>query len=149
MQMGDLYASAIGTTVLQIKEIGPCPPEYHGALCLFLLRDEGGVRDVDEATLRAKLKRHGRITRVELTGPLRDHHGAVIVRFATHEAALAAKRAGVIAGVCAGVDTLYNERPYNDRGWCAHDTLCRVDPLAARSLPVAFPHTAGAALRMG
>ena len=116
-QMGDLYASAIGTTVLQIQEIGPCPPEYYGALCLFLVRDEGGVRDVDEATLRAKLKQHGKITHIELAGPLRDHHGGVLVRFATHEAALAAKRAGPIAGICAAVDTFYNERPYGERGW--------------------------------
>ena len=116
--MGDLYASAIGTTVLQIKEIGPCPLEYRGALCLFLLRNEGGeVRDIDEVTLRAKLQQHGEITHVELAGPLRDHHGGVLVRFATHEAALAAKRAGPIAGVCEAVDTLYNERPYGERGW--------------------------------
>jgi hypothetical protein len=26
--MGDLYASAIGTTVLQLREIPPRPPEY-------------------------------------------------------------------------------------------------------------------------
>ena len=33
--MGDLYASAIGTTVLQIKEIPDRPAEYDGALALF------------------------------------------------------------------------------------------------------------------
>ena len=35
----------------------------------------------------------------------------------SHEAALAAKRAGPIAGICAAVDTFYNERPYGERGW--------------------------------
>ena len=108
--------------MLQIKEIPPRPAEHDGALCLFLLRDEkGAVLEVDEAALRAALAQHGAITRVELTGTLRDNHGGVVVRFATHEAALAAKRAGPIAGVCAGVDTLYNERAYDERGWCCFE----------------------------
>ena len=34
-QMGGLYASAIGTTVLQLKELPPRPREYDGKLCLF------------------------------------------------------------------------------------------------------------------
>ena len=131
--MGDLYASAIGTTVLQLKEIAERPVEYDGALCLFLLRDSNWVpQDVDEAAIRAALSKYGEITRCELTGPLRDNQGAVLVRFATHEAARAAKRAGKVEGVCAGVDTLFNERSYDGRkgeagredddgrGWCAH-----------------------------
>ena len=135
--MGDLYASAIATTVLQIKEIPPRSAEHDGALCLFLLRDEkGAVLEVEEATLRAMLAQYGVISHVELTGTLRDNHGGVVVRFATHEAALAAKRAGPIAGVCAGVDTLYNERPYDERGWCAGSlplAPCPVAPSSRRS----------------
>ena len=37
--MADVYASAVGTTVLQIKEIPPRPAEFDGALCLFGLED--------------------------------------------------------------------------------------------------------------
>eukprot|EP00900_Chrysochromulina_parva_P027937 jgi/Chrpa1/9778/Chrysochromulina_OHIO_Genome00016827-RA len=33
--MGHIYASAIGTTVLQLKELPLRPPEYDGKLCLF------------------------------------------------------------------------------------------------------------------
>ena len=33
--MGDLYASAIGTTVLQLKEIPPRPKKFDGVICLF------------------------------------------------------------------------------------------------------------------
>ena len=36
------------------------------------------------------------------------------VRFVTHEQALAAIEAGV-AGICEGLDTLYNERSYDGR----------------------------------
>ena len=36
--MGDAYASAIGTTVLQLKEIPPRPSHFDGALCLFDLK---------------------------------------------------------------------------------------------------------------
>ena len=32
--MGDLYASPVGTTVLQITEMPPRPAEYDGLLCL-------------------------------------------------------------------------------------------------------------------
>ena len=41
--MGDLYASAVGTTVLQLKEIPPRPADFDGILCLF-----GPVQDADE-----------------------------------------------------------------------------------------------------
>ena len=57
--MGDLYASAVGTTVLQLKEIPPRPKEYDGALCL------AGVADVDEKVIRANLERFGKIEKVE------------------------------------------------------------------------------------
>ena len=33
--MGDLYASAVGTTILQLKEIPPRPEDYVGQICLF------------------------------------------------------------------------------------------------------------------
>ena len=36
--MADLFASAVGTTVLQIREVPPRPKEFDGALCLFNLR---------------------------------------------------------------------------------------------------------------
>ena len=59
-----------------------------------------------------------------------------VVRFSTHDAALAAKRAAsTLTSLCAGIDTLYNERSYdgrhgaegldNDhgRGWCAEQRM--------------------------
>ena len=38
-----------------------------------------------------------------------------IVRFSTHEAAMAARRSFAWQGVCSGVDMLYNERSYDGR----------------------------------
>ena len=105
MQMGDLYASAVGTTVLQIKEIPPRPTEYDGHLCLFDL-----AKGADVASIKAAFAKFGAIKHCEVGAP-------TVVHFATHEAALAAKQAGPIAGVCAGVDTVYNERKYKKRGW--------------------------------
>ena len=120
--MADVYASAIGTTVLQLKEIPPRPQDFDGKLCLF------GVKPgVQEAAIRAQLGRFGEIVSCEL-----DRTPAA-VRFTTHDAALAAKRdASAWAQLCEGVDTLYNERSYDGRngdksgrddddgrGWCA------------------------------
>ena len=114
--MQDLYASAVGTTVLQFKGIPPRPKEYDGKICLFLLKDNNWEpQDVDEATIRNALSEYGEITSCELTGPLRDNQGGYIISFTTHEAALAARRAGAIPDICAGIDTLYNERSYDGR----------------------------------
>ena len=112
--------------VLQMEEIPPRPADFDGALCLF------GLVDVGVATLRAALGSYGEITSCELS------HSPPLVRFTTHEAALAvrSRAAAAAAGcrteeevtiavsaalglTCAGADTLYNERAYNGRGSAA------------------------------
>ena len=118
--MGDVYASAIGTTVMQLKETPQRPVEFDGALVLF------GVK-VGESEVTAALAKFGTIDSCEV--------GAMtIVRFATHEAALAAKREGPFPGLCDGIDTHFNERSYdgrtgesgleddNGRGWCCFES---------------------------
>ena len=55
--MADVYASAVGTTVLQLKEIPPRPTEFDGALCLFGLKP-----GKDKEAIRAALGRFGEIT---------------------------------------------------------------------------------------
>lgn len=113
--------------MLQIKEIPPRAADFDGALCLFGL---GG--DVDDSAVRAALGGYGQITSCELS------HSPPLVRFATHDAALAVRSrvADAVAGctteedavfavsaalglLCAGADTLYNERLYDDRGYAA------------------------------
>ena len=103
-------ASAIGTTVLQLKEIPQRPRSFDGALCIF-----GPADDLDDPKIRAALARTGRIVSVKPT-PTLPHKWEV--RFATHAEALAAKeRCATMAALWKGLDTLYNERPYDDRGW--------------------------------
>eukprot|EP00966_Prymnesium_polylepis_P138036 3189226-Prymnesium_polylepis.1 len=116
--MADVYASAVGTTVLQIAEIPPRPAEFDGAVCLF-----GVGNTVTEEHVRGALTRYGEIVSVDLSGPLRAQQGAVVVWFSTHKAALEAKRGGAtdglcdgaIDGLCKGIDMLYNERSYGGR----------------------------------
>ena len=106
--MGDLYASAIGTTVVQLKEIPPCPPDMRGALGLFDLQ-----LSADEQTIRAALEPFGTVNSIEIGG-----WPPAVVRLATHDAALAIKEvAATLVHICAGIDTLYNDHPYNGRGW--------------------------------
>ena len=100
--MADVYASAVGTTVLQLKEIPSCPQEFEGALCLFGLK-------TDEETIRAAFAAFGEIISCSLAS------WPAVVRFAAHESALAVKKAGSWPLLCDGVDTLYNERSYNGR----------------------------------
>ena len=121
MVMADVYASAVGTTVLQSCEIPPRPEAFDGALCLFGLKATKG-----EAAVRETLGCFGTIVAFEHT------RNPPVVRFASHEAALAAKRAGPWPELCDGVDTLYNERAYDERGWCvfedavSHELLARL-----------------------
>ena len=107
--MGDLYASAVATTVLQSTEIPERPHAFDGALALFELHD-----GVDQARIEAAFPSAVEVCITMAQPP-------AIVRFASHEAALAAKGAGAPAGICGGINTLYNERAYSDRGWCTFE----------------------------
>ena len=119
--MADVYASAVGTTVLQIKEIPPRPEEFDGALCLFELAD-----GADETAIRAAFRSFGGIKAVE------SARGTAVIRFASHSAATAAKKLAGTLELCKALDFQYNERSYDERiddggdggrGWCAaHQT---------------------------
>ena len=107
--MGDVYASAVGTTVLQLKEIPPRDADrFDGALCLFGLKAEK-----DEAAVLQVFHQFGEV-KCDLTLQ------PPVVRFTTHAAALEALAAHMSwSCLCEGVDTQYNERAYDTRGWCA------------------------------
>ena len=80
--MGQLYASAVGTTVLQIKEIPPRPADLDGVLCLFGVADE-----TDEAAVEAALGRFGTIVAItDRRKPPIERAGEMSVRFTSHRA---------------------------------------------------------------
>ena len=54
--MGQLYASAVGTTVLQLKAIPPRPARFDGAVCLFNVH-----AGVDEAAVHTALRGFGEV----------------------------------------------------------------------------------------
>ena len=100
-------ASAIGTTVLQIKEIPERPAEFDGAICLF-----GLAQGVGESEICERLQAFGVIVSYEAGAGSTP----AIARFSTHASAVAAKRAASeLVDLCAGIDTLYNERSYDGR----------------------------------
>ena len=143
--MGDIYASVIGTTILQLKELPPRPPEYDGKLCLFDLAE-----GVDEGAIRAALApAYGEIVSCTLGG-----FPPAIVCFTTHEAARAAKRAAAqLAHIAGGIDTLWNERSYDGRlgvigfeddegrGWCVFESSISGE-IILRLLPVPWMRAA-------
>ena len=116
--MGDLYASAIGTTVLQLKEIPDSPAHLPLSrdLCLFGLCD-----GVDELTILGAFR----------DAEVRDICGdRATIRFASREAAVAAKDSGAPISICVAVDFLYNSRAYDDRGWCCFEDAVSDEMLA-------------------
>ena len=125
-QINSLYGSAIGTTVLQLKELPPRPREYDGKLCLFNV-----APGVDEAAIKAALVPYGEIVSCTLSTTARP----AIVCFTTHTAAQAAMRAAAqLVRIAGGVDTVFNERSYDGRlgeagfdddegrGWCVFES---------------------------
>ena len=104
--MGDLYASAIGTTVLQLKEIPQRPEDFDGKVVLFGVR--GGASDIEAA-----LCEFGEIVRDSC-----EVGDVTIVRFATHAAAVEASQASASElGLGKYFTMHYNEREYDGRGW--------------------------------
>ena len=99
--MADMYASAVGTTVLQLKEIPPRPQAFDGLLCLFGLKP-----GVNEEAIRIAF---GEVARCSLG----DDPPTLL--FPSHKAALRAKEVGHWSELCEGVDTLYNDRSYDGR----------------------------------
>ena len=130
--MGDLYASAVGTIVLQAKEIPKRPQAYDGVVVLFDL-----TAGVDESEIRKALEPHGAITMIEMVP---TSVPPVTVRFSTHEIALAAVGAGSIEGLFGAICLLYNERSYDGRqgeegrqddtgrGWCCFEAAASRPP---------------------
>ena len=108
-QIGDLYASALATTVLQLKELASRPGSWDGVVGLFDVAE-----GVGEAEIRAALAdKFGTITAYETRA-----WPPVVVTFATHAAAGdAVQRAALLVDVAGGVDYLFNERAYDERGW--------------------------------
>ena len=145
--MGDVYASAVGTTVLPIKEIPPRPPQF----CLFGLK-----AGVDEAAVCQALS--GDLSTEFESCDLAFESTYGVVRFTTHAAALRAKAANTFSELCGGVDTRYNERSYDGRdgeggrdgdegrGWC---DLPRALCTPRTSKGVRCPRATGAASRAG
>ena len=89
--------------MLRVKRIPPRPAEFDGKLCLF-----GLMSGVDEAQIRSVL---GDVEICQLKSDV------TVVRFATHEEALAAKKDEAWSALSEGADTQYNEHPYDLRGW--------------------------------
>lgn len=116
--MGDMYASAVATTVLQLKEIPPQPPNYEGEVCIFGLRD-----GVGEDAVRAALETFGDVASVSIVS-----YGAHVRFFMNADAAraIASDASPQLRQICGGDDVqvfaLYNARAYGGRGWCCFES---------------------------
>jgi hypothetical protein len=122
--MGDVYSSALGTTVVRHCTVPPRPPELDGEVVVLVKK--GGPLDTAEAApkLQAALSTHGELvangTRYE------QEKERWRVRFATHaaaEAAVATFRAAAESAKIAGAEAIfmyYNGRPYDERGCEPH-----------------------------
>ena len=116
--MMDLYASAVGTTVLRIKGIPPRPAEYDGLLCL------GDVPEgVSEAEIKEKLQQFGEIEKC--TAPV--HAEGIMqhrIKFKTHQAAKLAELEAPMLELCKFAFVAYKDLAYDAldsgggaRGW--------------------------------
>ena len=110
--MGDVYASALGTTVVRHCSVPARPAELDGEVVILV--EKGG--ELDGAGAEAELR--SALGAFENT---RFEEGRWRVRFPTHAAAEAAVEAATAVGAlpCAiAIFLFYNGRPYPARG-CA------------------------------
>lgn len=115
--MGDLYFSAVGTTVLQLPSIPQRPPRFDGALRL-----ENLARKLDKIDCLKELSRIGELQQESWT----EQNGTVMVKFVEHEDAVKLvkllKEGSLpkwrdLLGTAHRVTMVYNETVYNKRGW--------------------------------
>lgn len=128
--MCDLYASAVGTCVLQLQQIPPMPAELRG-----VIEVHGVPPSVDEAAIRASLApsvpEGGEIRRSELQGDgvacvaMSDDAVArcVVSRLNGGDTPLAAWP-GAFAALA------YNDLPFTRRGWCVMEDAATTEVLA-------------------
>ena len=139
MVMADLYASAVGTTVLQLKEIPARPVEFDGWLRLGCVN-----YGMTAEAVCAALSRCGNVGQCLELGP-----GSFRMRFECHQQAEAALATWQTLSSTLGTKSYcfieYNGRPYDDRGWymlhppCDHilaTTYTLFALLAARLPPI-------------
>ena len=96
--MNGPYASAIGTTVLQLTEMPERPARFDGVVAIF-----GPTAGLDETQIRATLETVGRIKVEPRNWPL------WVVSFATHADALKAIEQYARSDLWENLDALYNE----------------------------------------
>ncbi len=115
--MADVYASPLGTAIVQMKDIPPRPSSLDG--CVLACAVSSAIED---ATLRGALEAFGQLASCERLPNLSE----VRAQYVTHEAALAAaahEDHATQLGQGAFVCVLYNERPYGQRGWCVAEEM--------------------------
>ena len=112
-RMGDLYASAIGTTVLQLKEIPSCPPSFTGALYIGDV-DPG----VEVPQLEDTMSGFGQLAQSGCSIHTQGEAKYAIVRFEDHATAeQVAKEDAKRVGVGTFFTLHYNKLEYDHRGW--------------------------------
>ena len=113
--MNEVYASPVGMTVLQLKDVPPRPAAFDGRVMLRLA--DGVTADILKDALspygapKCELLSGFEMTRVYFS----DH--MLAERFLA-----AVSQIHVLEGTVAFLE--YNDRPYDERGWCA----CRAPP---------------------
>lgn len=93
------YASAVGTTVLQLTEVPEPPATFDGVIAIF-----GPTAGLDEKQIRATLETVGRIDKVETRSS-----PPWVVSFAMHADAVKAIERFARSDLWENLDTLYNE----------------------------------------
>ena len=119
--MADLYASPLGTAVVQIKEIPRRPASLDGSVLIL----SQGI-ELDEGHLSDVLATFGRIRSVEVLSPIEAR-----AKFERHEDA--ERCAAMADGRVGAVMMEYSGRPYDERGWCIlEESVACEGPLRAQ-----------------
>mmetsp|Transcript_12225 Transcript_12225/g.36116 ORF Transcript_12225/g.36116 Transcript_12225/m.36116 type:complete len:394 (-) Transcript_12225:262-1443(-) len=132
--MGDLYASALGVTVVRHRFIPARPRSYDGELVL-LPPDKWGLAASDDPAsavlaVRDRLKCPPSIHVAVADGGAMKRWA---LRYPTHDAALAALRtpeAEAVEEAGGALFAAWNSRPYEERGWTTFESAVTTEVVA-------------------
>mmetsp|Transcript_77320 Transcript_77320/g.153493 ORF Transcript_77320/g.153493 Transcript_77320/m.153493 type:complete len:216 (-) Transcript_77320:303-950(-) len=136
--MADIYYSPVGTCVLIAKQVPPRPREDDGAVLGCEL-----APDVNESQLRSAIGpvvgldgglEGDKIQEIDIT--VQGGGAEAHIVFNTHESAVVATECAI--GLPHGRGYLclrYNDRPYNQRGWCVAEEFFSTECLLRLEMP--------------
>ena len=121
--MADLYASAVGTSVLQLREVPERPERMEGVVCMQHLAAGTTLRHLRAAVATSC------VGALKVTMASDDAHAHLRFRSDEEASEMMASGSEEIRKLCADVVPLYNDASFDQRGWLTFESSISMELL--------------------